>query len=127
MPRGDRLNPSRNKIRDRCILNPGAVVGGFGREPIKATILQSQDFPGGTRYLMIIDGERPPGKWYAAGAIQEMRQGRTQPVAKAKQAFVIVESPDKSYRARFELDQTGVDSYIAEGYTVTLDDDKNPA
>lgn len=127
MAKGDILRPSKAKTRDRCYLRPGVVVNGFSRpQPIKATILQSQQFEGGVRYHVLIDGESPPGKWYDVAGI-DLKQGALQPVQPAKQAWVRVRSPDGRYTARFQLDQNGVDSYLVEGYEVILDDDKNPA
>jgi hypothetical protein len=127
MPKkGDVLTATKTKTRDRAYLSPSVVPNGYNLpQPIKCTILQSQEFNGKTFYLAIIDGEKPPGRWYASNGIT-IKQGQLQPLKADRQAFVIVKSPNGIHESRFLLDQNGVNSYIAEGFTVVLDDDRMP-
>lgn len=122
--KGDKLTKASNKARDRCIIKPGCTHGtdtDQGPQARKGSVVATQDFGGQTFYHVLIDDLGPPAFWYAADCLI-MKQGNLRPLAKVKQARVKVKKGN--YEATFSLDQTAVDSYIDEGFTVTIDDDE---
>lgn len=126
--KGDILTRFRDKTRDRCVIKAGCSQGSEynGSRETKGTILQTNEFNGHTFYLVSIDGKKGPGLWYTDDCI-EVKQGKLQALQKSDQRWCLVRKnePDGTpTESRFLLDTDAIDSYIKEGFSVALDDER---